>query len=71
MARLNSHEQTVSGRNNFIHNFGFGRAYPTVQERSEIQNVDSSQSRLKQNQLGERYSYTENYYNDLCEVYNL
>ena len=58
----NSHEQPVRGGNNFIHNFGFGRAYPTVQERSENQNVDSSQSRLKKKQLGERHSYKKNYY---------
>ena len=47
----NSHEQPVRGGNNFIHNFGFGRAYPTVQERSENQKVDSSQSTLKKTNL--------------------
>ena len=31
----------------FFHSFGLGRSYPSVQERSENQKVDSSQSSLK------------------------
>ena len=35
------------GEKNLFIVFGFARAYPTVQERSENQNVDSSLSRSK------------------------
>ena len=45
------HEETITRWDYFIHNLGFGIAYPTVHDSNENQNVDSSQSRWKKTNL--------------------
>ena len=56
----------IGCRNIFIHDFGLGRAYPTVQERSENQNVVSSQKGFKKTSLVSNIAISTNMMKNLA-----